>query len=448
MRKLTEGEEGRLILYFTMPMLLGNVFQQLYSIVDSIIVGNYLGKAALAAVGASYPIIFALISLVVGITMGTTIVIAQFFGAKQYDKVKLAVDTMYIFLFFASVLLTVIGLLLSKWIFRVTRLPEEVVPMATTFMNTYLLGLVFFFGYNGTSAALRGIGDSKTPLYFLIYATLMNLGLVFLFVAVFHWGIAGAAWATILSQSSAFFIAIWYLNKKECLLHFSLKNMRFDRDIFMKSLRVGLPSGIQQTFVSMGMLFLYGIVNSYGTDVSAAYSVAGRIDSFALLPAMNFSMALSTFTGQNLGANQPERVVRGLRKTIVIAGIIALMVTLLVIFTGHYMMGWFTKDPEVIRIGWEYLVIVSSFYLVFTLMFLYTGVMRGAGDTLVPMFISIFSLWIIRIPMAYLLSGWMGEKGIWWSIPAGWIVGTLVAFWYYRTGKWKNKVIVRYPSAR
>lgn len=327
-------------------------------------------------------------------------------------------------------------------------MPEEVVPMATTFMNTYLLGLVFFFGYNGTSAALRGIGDSKTPLYFLIYATLMNLGLVFLFVAVFHWGIAGAAWATILSQSSAFFIAIWYLNNKECLLHFSLKNMRFDRDIFLKSLRVGLPSGIQQTFVSMGMLFLYGIVNSYGTDVSAAYSVAGRIDSFALLPAMNFSMALSTFTGQNLGANQPERVVRGLRKTIVIAGIIALMVTLLVIFTGHYMMGWFTKDPEVIRIGWEYLVIVSSFYLVFTLMFLYTGVMRGAGDTLVPMFISIFSLWIIRIPMAYLLSGWMGEKGIWWSIPAGWIVGTLVAFWYYRTGKWKNKVIVRYPSAR
>jgi len=448
MKSLTEGEEGKLILYFTMPMLLGNVFQQLYSIVDSIVVGNYLGKAALAAVGASYPIIFALISLVVGITMGTTIVIAQFFGAKQYDKVKLAVDTMYIFLFFASVLLTVIGLLLSKWIFRVTRLPEEVVPMATTFMNTYLLGLVFFFGYNGTSSALRGIGDSKTPLYFLIYATLMNLCLVFLFVAVFHWGIAGAAWATILSQSSAFFIAIWYLNKKECLLQFSLKNMRFDRDIFLKSLRIGLPSGIQQTFVSMGMLFLYGIVNSYGTNVSAAYSVAGRIDSFALLPAMNFSMALSTFTGQNLGANKPERVARGLRKTVVIAGIIAVIVTLLVIFTGHYMMGWFTKDPDVIRIGWEYLVIVSSFYLVFTLMFLYTGVMRGAGDTLIPMFISIFSLWIVRIPMAYLLSGWMGEKGIWWSIPAGWLFGTLIAFWYYKTGKWKNKVIVRYPSVR
>jgi putative MATE family efflux protein len=446
MKDLTTGNEGRLILSFTWPMLLGNVLQQLYGIVDSIVVGNYIGKEALAAVGASFPIIFALISMVMGIAMGITIVIAQYFGAKDFEKVRRAIDTMYIFLFFAGIILTLVGILISHWLFEQMGLPAELLPMAETYLDNYLIGLLAFFGYNGTAAALRGLGDSRTPLYFLIIATVVNLILVLLFVGVFRWGIAGAAWATVLAQAGAFFTGIWYLNKKHTLMKFSLREIRFDREIFRKSVRVGVPSGLQQTFVSLGMIALFVIVNSFGTNVIAAFSVAGRIDGFAMLPAMNFSMALSTFTGQNMGAGKPERIRNGLNSTLIYSGGISVMVTILVIFAGQPLMGLFSQDPEVIRIGWEYLVIVSSFYIVFSLMFTFNGLMRGAGDTLIPMFITVLSLWLIRIPIAAVLSKTIGEHGIWWSVPAAWTVGAIFSYIYYRTGRWKRAVLVKRPG--
>jgi putative MATE family efflux protein len=445
MKDLTTGNEGRLILSFTWPMLLGNVLQQLYGIVDSIVVGNYIGKEALAAVGASFPIIFALISMVMGIAMGITIVIAQYFGAKDFEKVRRAIDTMYIFLFFAGILLTLVGILTSHWLFEQMGLPPELLPMAETYLDNYLIGLLAFFGYNGTAAALRGLGDSRTPLYFLIIATVVNLILVLLFVGVFRWGIAGAAWATVLAQTGAFLTGIWYLNRKHTLMKFSLHELRFDREIFRKSVRVGVPSGLQQTFVSLGMIALFVIVNKFGTDVIAAFSVAGRIDGFAMLPAMNFSMALSTFTGQNMGAGKLERIRNGLKSTLIYSGGISVLVTILVIFAGQPLMSMFSRDPEVIRIGWEYLVIVSSFYIVFSVMFTFNGLMRGAGDTLIPMFITVLSLWLIRIPIAAVLSKTIGEHGIWWSVPAAWTVGAIFSFLYYRTGRWKRAVLVNRP---
>lgn len=200
MKDLTIGKESKLIFQFAAPMLLGNVFQQMYNIVDSIIIGNYIGKEALAAVGASFPIIFALISMVIGFATGATIIIAQYFGAKKLDKVKKTIDTLYIVLFFASIILSAIGIIFSEDIFRLIQLPEEVVPEATLYMKIYISGLVFFFGFNGTAAILRGLGDSKTPLYFLIISTIANIGLDLFFVIVLNWGIAGVAFATVISQ--------------------------------------------------------------------------------------------------------------------------------------------------------------------------------------------------------------------------------------------------------
>lgn len=443
MKDLTEGKPTRLIFYFALPMLLGNVFQQLYNIVDSIIVGNFLGKEALAAVGASFPIIFTLISLIIGVASGSTVIIAQYFGAKNMTNVRKAIDTMYIFLFVASVILSVLGITFSKQIFTLIKLPEEIMPQANTYLRIYLTGLIGFFGFNGTSAVLRGLGDSKTPLYFLILSTVFNIGFDLLFVIVFKWGIAGVALATVISQTGAFISLIIYLNRNHEVVKFTLKKLRWDRDIFRKSLKIGLPTGFQHTFVSLGMMALFGIVNTFGTNVIAAYSVAGRIDALALLPAMNFAQALSTYTGQNIGANKTERVAAGVTSTFLMSSVITLLVMAVVILFSSFMMNLFTDDKNVISIGVEYLRIVSTFYLLFTAMFTISGVMRGAGDTLIPMFITLFSLWVIRIPAAWLLSQRFGETGIWYAVPVAWGIGAIFSYIYYRTGKWKTRSVVK-----
>ncbi len=446
MHDLTTGKEGKLIFQFAAPMLIGNVFQQLFSVVDSIVVGKFVGKEALAAVGASFPVIFIMVSMIIGLVMGTTVIISQYFGAKDFVRVKRAIDTMYIYSTIAGVIATVVGILISEPLLRLLGLPEEIMPQAVLYLKIYLSGIVIFFGFNGTSAVLRGLGDSKTPLYFLIIATVANIIFVLLFVGVFKWGVAGAAYATLLANAIAFGLAIYWLNKTHKLIRIAIKGLHFDREIFRKSVSIGLPTGIQHTLVAMGALALMGIVNKFGTNVIAGFSVASRLDALAVIPAMSFSQALSTFVGQNIGANKPERIRAGLLATLKMSGIVTIVTTVFIILGGHLLMSMFTNDQEVIRLGDQYLTIVSIFYITFTLMFIYGGLMRGAGDTLIPMFISILSLWLIRIPMAWFLSGKIGAQGIWWSIPAGWVIGLALSYLYYKSGYWKKKAIVKYDD--
>ncbi len=429
-------------------MLLGNVFQQMYNVVDSVVVGKFIGKTALAAVGTSSPIIFLLISFIIGVTMGFTIVVSQYFGAKDMMKVKKAINTLYIFMFFTSLFVSVAGILLCDFIFRIINLSPEIIPQAKLFLTIFFSGLVFLFGYNGTSAILRGLGDSKTPLYFLIGSVVLNIILDLLFVLVFHWGVGGVAIATVISEGLAFFSQIIYLNKYHKVVTFSFKDLHFDNEIFMKSIRIGLPTGFQQTFVAVGMVALYWIVNQFGVDANAAYSAAGRIDSFAALPAMSFAVALSTFVGQNLGANRPDRVKAGFRATLIMLTALTLVISALIVFFSRFLMHMFTNDPVVIELGHDYLIIIGSFYLLFAVMFTINGVLRGAGDTLVPMFISLFSLWIIRIPVAYFLSRHpdLGVQGIWWSIPIGWFSGMVLYYLYYLSGRWKKMAVVKYNA--
>lgn len=443
MKDLTVGNESKLIFLFAIPMVLGNIFQQFYNIIDSIIVGNYLGKEALASVGASFPVIFVLISLVIGVSTGFTIVIAQNFGAKRFDKVKKAIDTLLIFLFISSVVLMTIGLVFSRQIFELMALPEHLIPGAMEYFNVFMYGMILMFGYNGISSILRGLGDSKTPLYFLIIATVLNIILVILFVRDFHWGIAGAAWATVISQGVSFVLSVIYLNKYNYLFNFSWSKMGMDREIFIKSIKIGIPTGLQQTFVALGMVALMRIVNDFGTDTIAAYTVAGRIDSFAAMPAMNFGMALSTFVGQNIGANKVDRVKKGFIATLMMTTVISVIVSLVAVFFGSEIMSLFTHDANVIHIGANYLIIVSAFYIVFSTMMVSNGVMRGAGDTLIPMFITLFSLWLLRIPISYWLSQHIGSDGIWWSIPIAWVFGCTASILYYLTGRWKRTSFVK-----
>ncbi len=446
MKDLTEGKEGKLIIQFAWPLLIGNIFQQLYSVVDSIIVGNFLGSDALAAVGASFPIIFTMISFVIGIAGGFTIIISQYFGAKEIGQVRRTIDTMYLFLFFAALTISILGITLTEEIFNLMQVPQEVMPYANAYLQTYFAGIVFFFGFNGINAILRGLGDSKTPLYFLIIATLNNILFDYLFVVVLETGIMGAALATIISQGGAFFTAIIYLNRTHSVVKLTTLKLIFDRTIFRKSLKIGLPSGFQNTFVSLGMMALFGIVNTFGANTAAAYSVALRINALASTPAMNFAAALSTFVGQNLGANKPKRVNRGLKSTLLMASAIVIVMTAVIITFKTQLMGLFTDNQEVIKIGAHYLVIVSSFYLIFSTLFIFGGVMRGAGDTIVPMIFTLISLWVIRIPVAYFLSDAIGVDGIWWASPIGWFTGMLGLMIYYSTGNWKKKVVVKHEN--
>ena len=245
------------------------------------------------------------------------------------------------------------------------------------------------------------------------------------------------------SQTGAFLTAVLYLNRYHKLIDFRLREYRFDWKIFRQSIRIGLPTGFQHTFVSLGMMAIMAIVNSFGTNVIAGYAAALRIDSLAILPAMNFSSALATFVGQNLGAGRSDRIRSGFIATLIMSGSVALIVMGIVYLLKYQLIGMFTSDPEVIRIGAEYLVIVSSFYLIFTVMFKINGVLRGAGDTLIPMFITLASLWVVRIPFALILSKILGETGIWWSNPAGWAMGLILSYLYYLTGRWKTKMVVK-----
>jgi Na+-driven multidrug efflux pump len=423
-KDLTEGKEGKLILNFALPMLLGNVFQQLYNVVDSIIVGKVLGSEALAAVGASFPLIFTLISLVVGIAMGATIIVAQYYGAKNMDLVKKTVDTLNIFMFFASIVLMFVGIYSGEYIFRLISLPEDVIPLAVDYFTVYSFGYVFFFGFQGMSAILRGLGDSRTPVYFV-------------------------AAATIIAQAGAFFTLVFYIDRYHSFLDFSPFKMKFDREIFKKSLAIGLPSGIQHTFVAVGFLALYRIVNMFGTPTIAAYTIAMRIDSFAVLPAMNFSAAITSFTGQNIGANKMDRLSNGLKSSLKMMAVVSVSITALAIVFATPIVSLFTNDPEVVHIGKDYLYIVSPFYVVFASLFVMMGLLRGAGDTITSMIITIISLWLIRIPASYVLSVKFGTIGIWWGIPVAWIIGLTFSYFYYKTGRWKKKAIVKHkPEER
>jgi len=438
LKDLSKGKVSNQIFFFALPMLLGNVFQQLYNFVDSMVVGKYLGDNALAAVGASFPVIFLLISLGFGITMGGTITVSHFFGAKQYKDVRKTVDTMNIFINITSVVFLVIGLIFTDDIFKLMKLPDEVIPLASEYLRVYLLGLPFLFGFSNISATLRGVGDSKTPLYLLMFSTLLNIVLDLYFVAVLHYGIFSVALATIISQAAAFTAAIIILRKNE-LLRFHIKGITFDKEIFLKAIKIGIPSGVQHILFSLGMMALFTIVNKFGIKVIAAYSAALRLDSFAIMPSISIAGALSTFVGQNLGAGKVERVRKGLITTISMSGFISITITIIFYFFGENLMGLFTKDPEVIRYGKEYLVIVSSFYILFSALFAINAVMRGAGDVIVPMFITLIALWIVRVPFAYYFSSIIGEKAVWWSAPAGWSIGIILSYSYYRSNRWKRK---------
>ncbi|HLE09949.1 MAG: hypothetical protein A2504_03030 [Bdellovibrionales bacterium RIFOXYD12_FULL_39_22] len=438
MKDLTVGSEMKSIFFFALPMLIGNIFQQLYSVVDSIIVGNFLGTSALAAVGVSFPIFFLLIALANGLTMGSSILVAKSYGAKDLVLVRKTADTAYIVLFLAAIIMSTLGLVISGWALKFMHTPIEVFEQAKIFLDIALGGLIFTFGFNGVAAILRGVGNSKTPLYFLVIGSLINIALVALFVLVFHWGVAGSSLASVIAQAISLAVGLIYLHQRNEHLRLRLSGIIFDWKIFKEMLKLGIPSGVQMMLVALGMLAINKLVNSYGTNTVAAFTIGNRIDMFSLLPAMNLSMAISVFVGQNIGAKKLERVKKGYLSTVGMSVLVSFFITFVIWLGGKHLLALFTDDVAVIQTGYQYLATISLFYWAFSIMFITSGVIRGAGDAMVPMIITVLSLWGVRVPMAHFLSAHYGENGIWWSSPVAWLVGMALSLLYFYSGRWKR----------
>ncbi|MGQ9623726.1 MAG: MATE family efflux transporter [Candidatus Caldatribacteriaceae bacterium] len=448
----TKGSIPRHLIAFSIPMLIGNLLQTFYNTVDSIWVGRFLGPEALAAVSVSFPIVFLLVSFTTGLSMAASIMVAQYFGAHKEEEMKKSSTASTALLVILGTGAMVLGPLLYRALLGLIRTPSEIFELSSSYLFFFLLGLPFMFLYNNIGSILRGVGDSKTPLLLLVYATLLNIvldPLLILGVPPFpRLGVAGAAIATTVSQGFSAILGTIVLQRMGLLVpkrQYLYPSLSFTHTLF----KLGLPAGVQQTIVSLGHLTMTAIVNGFGKTVVAAFGAATRVDQFSFLPAMSFSIAISSLAGQNVGAQNFARAREVARWGAIVAASFALPVFLFVFSFAPRLIRIFTTDTEVIRIGIEYLRIVSFSYVPFALMFAYNGFLRGAGDTLQTMVNTMLTLWLVRIPVAWLLSTTsLAERGIWMSFVAGPTAGYLIAYFYYLSGRWESRAIVRNEKLR
>ena len=444
MKDMTTGNEAKLIAKFMLPLLAGAVLQQLYVIVDSIVVGQVLGKDALAAVGGSAWLTTLMVSLIMGFTMGATILISQYFGQKDLNSIKKIVSTTYITLFIASLIVSAVGIIFCEPLLLAVKTPPEILPITKSYLNIIFIGTTFTFGYNAVSSILRGLGDSIRPLIYLVIATIINIILDIIFVAYFGWHVAGAAWATIIAQAFSLIFSLFHLSATNEIFRFRLRTLKFDRKLFYESIKIGIPSGLQQIAMSIAFLIMQSLINSYGTDVISGFTAGSSIENIAFLPVMNFSLAMSAFTGQNIGARRLDRIKRGYHATLIMSITLAAITSVvLYIYAPQLMLIFLSKEkaPEAINHGIALLRIIVPFYVFGAFMFATNGVIRGAGDAITSLILTILTLIAVRIPLAFFLSKIWNSDGILWSFNFAWIFGCVASYLYFKTGLWKKKAL-------
>lgn len=437
---MIEGVIWKQILIFSIPLLLGNLFQQMYNAVDSIVVGNYIGPQALATVGSSAPVINLLISFFMGMAVGAGVIISRYFGANNQVDLDKSIHTTLALALIAGVVMTIVGIVISPWILRAIGTPSDVIEGSILFLRIYFVGVLPVIFYNVGSGILRAVGDSKNPLYFLIISSITNVILDLLFVVVFKMGIAGAGWATMISQTiSAVLVLILLLRTKQ-VYRVHLNKIKVHKESAREIIRLGLPSGIQNAIVSFSNVIVQSNINSFGSLAMAGCSSYTKIDGFAILPVMSFSMALTTFTGQNMGANKIERVKKGAKIGILMSCITVVIISICLFVFGPTVLSIFSSDPIVIDYGLYMMRILAPGYIFLAISHALNGVIRGAGVTTVPMIVMVTCwcglrmLWILTsVPLfndiGFVFLGW----------PITWIASSLWLFLYYRKGKWMKR---------
>ncbi len=436
MRDLTEGEPQSLLWRFTLPMFISVIFQQLYNIADSVIAGKFAGEDALAAVGASYPITMIFMAIAIGSNIGCSVVISQLFGAKRYSQMKTAVSTTFLAATALSLVLTAAGLLGSQGLMRMIQTPENIFADGDLYLRIYIGGFLFLFLYNAATGIFTSLGDSKTPLYFLIGSSLGNILLDYWFVAGFNWGVAGVAWATFIAQGIACVLALitMAVRLKSVENDESEKAELFSWDMLKRISVIAVPSILQQSFISIGNIFVQGLINSFGSSVIAGYSAAVKLNTFAITSFTTLGNGISNFTAQNLGARKIHRVKAGAKSGMKLG--LMLAVPFLIAYFGFssQMMSLFMEDGGGLAMdtGVEFLRIVAPFYVIIAMKLASDGMLRGSGS-MKEFMVATFSDLILRVVLAFVLAKALGGViGVWLSWPIGWIVGTVLSLYYNR----------------
>lgn len=428
MNDLTVGKPSAVLWKFTLPMFISVIFQQMYSIFDSAIAGKFAGEDALAAVGASYPITMIFMAVAMGCNVGCCVVISQYFGAKDYGRVKTAAFTTIISSTVLSVILTLLGILFSGRLMELINTPSNVFEEGTLYLKIYIAGLVFLFLYNVCTGIYTSLGDTKTPLYFLIGSSVGNIILDYIFVAAFKWGVAGVAWATFIAQGVACILALINLKRKIVQIKTDKKPALFSAKMLRRVTLYAVPSILQQSFVSVGNIFVQYLVNGFGSSCIAGYSAAIKLNTFAITGFSTLSNGLSSYVAQNYGAGKLERIKQGYKAGIIMSCIVAIPFIICYFFLPETMLGFFLDDggARAAETGIEFLHIASPFYIFVGIKIMSDGTLRGKGNMLGFM-ITTFSDLILRVILAFILSVPYGSTGIWLSWPVGWFVSTILS---------------------
>ena len=437
---MTVGRPLMNLAAFSIPLLIGNLAQQMYNTVDSIIVGKYVGDSALAAVGAAGPILNLMLLLFMGISTGAGILVAQYFGARRKEELSKAVGTCLTLTLIASAIIMVVGPLVTRPLMTLLGTPPDVYDMAVDYLVIICVGIVGGGYYNIVSGILRGMGDSITPLLFLIVACVLNIFLDIVFVANFRMAAAGVALATVLAQAISAVLCVWRLLRMTDVVHITRRTLIPDRIMTRETVRLGLPSGLTQAIFSMAAIVVQALTNTFGTNVIACSIVVMRVDGFAMMPNFTFGMAMTTFVGQNVGARRLDRVREGVREGLRAGLVIAAVLVALILIFGEGLMRMFTNTDEVVRLGVHMMQILAVGYIAMAVTQSLSGVMRGAGDTMTPMWISMITTVVIRTPLAYLLAYLTGSPdSLFISLLISWVLGAAITAACYRRGKWKEK---------
>ncbi len=446
---MTQGSPWKKIVLFAVPMLVGNIAQQLYNTVDSVVVGNYVGDNALAAVGSAGPILNLLIVLFVGISVGAGIMVSQYFGAREREKLSTTIGNCITLTGIATVFVMVVASFVAKPLLVLLDTPESIIGWCHSYLLILFIGCAGLAYYNILSGVLRGLGDSVSALMYLLVSTVINIILDLIFVAQLGMGVNGVALATVIAQAVSALLCLLRLMKMTELFDFKGCYMKLQRKYTRKIIRLGLPSGITQAIFSMAMIVVQSLTNSFGEMFIAANVIVMRVDGFAMMPNFSFGTAMTTYAGQNVGAKQEDRVLKGAKQGTLIAVGVSAVITSLILLFGKGLMGIFTNTPELVDLSRDMMGILAVGYIAMAVTQSLSGVMRGAGDTMTPMWISIVTTIFIRVPIAYGISFLTRtpelpngrQECIFISLLASWVIGALITFIFYRRGKWREKSV-------
>lgn len=438
---MTEGVIWKQLVIFSIPLLIGNLFQQLYNTVDSIVVGQFIGSEALAAVGSSTPLINLIIGMFMGIAVGSGVIISQYYGAKSEDKMGWAVHTSIALSIIGGILLSVVGIVFSPSILRLMKTPPEVLDTSVLYFRIYFLGSLFNLLYNMGAGILQAVGDSRRPLIFLCISSVTNIVLDLLFVAGFHMGVDGVAWATIISQFVSAVLVMSALMRTKDIYRLELRKIKIDKRMMKRIFRLGIPSGIQQSIISLSNVVVQANVNIFGSTVMAGFGAYNKVDGFVVLPMQSFCMAATTFTGQNIGAGKPERIREGIKQGMIICVSVSALISLLLFFESERVLSIFSSDPGVIHNGMITMRILVGFYAVLAVHQILMGVMRGAGKSMETMLISVGNMCVLRmIYIKLIIPVFPSYESVLWCYPITWITTILMDIIYMKWGKWKVTV--------